>query len=365
MVASGALPIADAYRAVDLDTITLLLGMMIVVASLRLSGFFALATGWVREHANRPRLLLCAIVATSGLASAFLVNDAICLVLAPLVLDLTLALRRRPLPYLLAVAMASNVGSTATITGNPQNIMIGSFSHIPYTRFALALGPIALAGLVVTAGLIALSHRAEFAGNVRLEAAPTEVVVRRVLVGRALLATAVLIAAFFVGVAPAKAAIIIGGLLLLTRRVKSRRIYAEIDWSLLLMFAGLFIIVAGAERALVGPSLVAAVGGLHLDQIPILSGVTAVLSNLVSNVPAVLMLKPFVAPLKDHDKAWLVIAMASTLAGNFTVLGSIANLIVVQKAQACGVTIGFWDYFRVGAPLTLITLAIGTLWLML
>jgi Na+/H+ antiporter NhaD/arsenite permease-like protein len=123
MVASGALPLEAAYQAIDLDTITLLLGMMIVVANLRLSGFFAVATTWVVRHARRPLPLLCAVAATSGVFSAFLVNDAICLVLAPLVLDLTRKMGLRPVPYLLAVAMASNVGSTATITGNPQNIM--------------------------------------------------------------------------------------------------------------------------------------------------------------------------------------------------------------------------------------------------
>ena len=365
MVASGALTLEDAYKAVDLDTITLLLGMMIVVASLRLSGFFAVANGWVMAHARRPLILLGAVVATSGVFSAFLVNDAICLVLAPLVLELTVALGRQPVPYLLAVAMASNVGSTATITGNPQNIMIGSFSHIPYTKFALALGPVALVGLIVTVVLIALFHRAEFAGAAQLEAPRPKVDVNRVLMIRAVLATLIMIALFFAGVVPAKAAIIIGGLLLLTRRMKSWRVYEEIDLSLLLMFAGLFIIVAGAQHALLSPDIIAAAGRLHLDQVPVLSTVTAVLSNLVSNVPAVLMLKPFVDALKDHDTAWLVIAMASTLAGNFTVLGSIANLIVVQRAAASGVVIGFWDYFRVGAPLTIITLAIGTLWLWL
>jgi len=365
MVASGALTLEDAYKAVDLDTITLLLGVMIVVASLRLSGFFAVANTWVMAHARRPLILLGAVVATSGIFSAFLVNDAICLVLAPLVLELTLALGRRPVPYLLAVAMASNVGSTATITGNPQNIMIGSFSHIPYTKFALALGPVALVGLIVTVALIAFFHRAEFAGAAQLEMPRPKVDANRMLMIRALLATVVMIASFFAGVVPAKAAIIIGGLLLLTRRMKSWRVYEEIDWSLLLMFAGLFIIVAGAQHALLSPDVTAVVSRLHLDQVPVLSAVTAVLSNLVSNVPAVLMLKPFVNALKDHDTAWLVIAMASTLAGNFTVLGSIANLIVVQKAGASGVVIGFWDYFRVGAPLTIITLAIGTLWLWL
>ncbi len=365
MVASGVLSLEDAYRAIDLDTITLLLGMMIVVASLRLSGFFALATTWVVEHAKRPMILLCAVAATSGIFSAFLVNDAICLVLAPLVLELTLRIGRKPTPYLLAVAMASNVGSTATITGNPQNIMIGSFSQISYATFARALGPVALVGLVLTVGLVALFHWDEFAGGGLMTAVKVNIRVNRVLVARALVATALMVALFFVGQPPAKAAIIIGGLLLLTRRVKSERVYAEIDWSLLLMFAGLFIIVAGAQHALLTPDLTARVSRLHLDQVPILSAVTAVLSNLVSNVPAVLMLKPFVQALPDHATAWLTIAMASTLAGNFTILGSIANLIVVQKAATRGVAISFWDYFQVGAPLTVITLVIGTLWLWL
>ena len=368
LVASGALPLEDAYRAIDLDTITLLLGMMIVVANLRLSGFFAVANSWVMAHANRPLVLLGAVVATSGFFSAFLVNDAICLVLTPLVLELTVALGRRPVPYLLAVAMASNVGSTATITGNPQNIMIGSFSHIPYTKFAFALGPVALVGLIVTVALIAIFHRTEFAGTARLEAPPqSKVNSNRVLMIRALLATLIMIALFFAGVVPAKAAIIIGApAATLARRMKSWRVYRG---DRLVAAADVrrsdFIIVAGAQHALLSPDIIDAVGRLHLDQVPLLTTVTAVLSNLVSNVPAVLMLKPFVDALKDHDTAWLVIAMASTLAGNFTVLGSVANLIVVQRAAASGVAISFWDYFRVGAPLTIITLAIGTLWLWL
>jgi Na+/H+ antiporter NhaD/arsenite permease-like protein len=363
MVASGVVSLEEAYRAIDLGTITLLLGMMIVVANLRISGFFALVNAWVARHVHWPVLLLAAIVVVSGVFSAFLVNDAICLVMAPLVLELVLSLGRNPVPYLLAVAMASNVGSTATITGNPQNMMIGSFSQIPYAQFVAALAPVALVGLALTITLLALVHRRDLRAVGRIARVP-RLRVNRVLVIRSLLATALVVALFFAGQPPAKAAIIVGALLLLTRRVKSARVYAEIDWSLLLMFTGLFIIVAGAERELLTPEVVVAVGELHLASTPILVGVTAVLSNLVSNVPAVLLLKPFVSALPDHGHAWLVIAMASTLAGNFTVLGSIANLIVVEKAARRGVVIGFWDYFRVGAPLTLLTLVVGTLWLM-
>jgi Na+/H+ antiporter NhaD/arsenite permease-like protein len=166
MVASGALPLEDAYKAVDLDTITLLLGMMIVVAS---ATFGLLCCRHCLGDGARPATFdpVGAVVATSGVFSAFLVNDAICLVLAPLVLELTLALGRRPVPYLLAVAMASNVGSTATITGNPQNIMIGSFSNIPYAKFALALGPVALIGLIITVALIAAPRLADHLGGRR------------------------------------------------------------------------------------------------------------------------------------------------------------------------------------------------------
>jgi len=153
-----------------------------------------------------------------------------------------------------------------------------------------------------------------------------------------------------------------GGLLLLTR-LKSERIYAEVDWSLLLMFVGLFIIVAGAQRALLTPDALAAASRLRLDQVPVLSLTTAVLSNVVSNVPAVLVIRPFVDALPSHDTAWLTVAMASTLAGNFTILGSIANLIVVEKAGSRGVSISFWEYFKAGAPLTVLTLVVGTLWL--
>jgi Na+/H+ antiporter NhaD/arsenite permease-like protein len=363
MVASGVVTLDEAYRAVDMATITLLLGMMIVVANLRISGFFALVNAWVARRVHRPLLLLAAIVLVSGAFSAFLVNDAICLVMAPLVLELAAGFGRSPVPYLLAVAMASNVGSTATITGNPQNMMIGSFSQIPYPQFTADLAPVALLGLLLTFVLLALLHRADLRGG-SVTARTPRVRINHVLMVRALLATALVVALFFAGQPPAKAAIIIGALLLLTRRVKSARIYAEVDWSLLLMFTGLFIIVAGAERELLTPQVVDAIGRLHLATIPVLSIVTAMLSNVVSNVPAVLLLKPFVTALPDHGRAWLVIAMASTLAGNFTVLGSIANLIVVEKAARRGVMIGFWDYFRIGAPLTVLTLLVGTLWLM-
>jgi Na+/H+ antiporter NhaD/arsenite permease-like protein len=178
---------------------------------------------------------------------------------------------------------------------------------------------------------------------------------------KTLIVMAVMVVLFFLGQPPAKVAIVGGAFLLLTRRVKPEKIYIEIDWPLLLMFVGLFVVVAGFEKTVLTPDVIAAAARLRLDDTSVLAGVTALLSNIVSNVPAVLVLKPFVPNLGDPQRAWLVIAMSATLAGNFTLVGSVANLIVAQRAKARGVEIGFWTYFRVGAPLTLLTIAVGLL----
>jgi Na+/H+ antiporter NhaD/arsenite permease-like protein len=363
MVACGVLSPQEAFHAIDGGTLALLLGMMIVVANLRLCGFFRLATNWTARRAHHPIALLAAVVFSSGVFSAFLVNDTICLALAPLVLDVATRLRRNPVPYLLAVAMASNCGSAATITGNPQNILIGSLSGISYGRFAAALSPSAIAGLLIVIVLIALFFPREFRTRERLEAAAEPARYHAPLMIKSLAVTLALVILFFAGASPAKMAILAGALLLVTRIVKSTKIYAAIDWPLLVMFAGLFVVVAGFEKALLSPAIIADVGRLQLARIPILSIVTALLSNIVSNVPAVLLLRPFILALHDRQTAWLTVAMASTFAGNLTVLGSVANLIVVQKAAAKDVRITFWDYFKVGAPLTLLTLFIGSIWL--
>src|SRR5580658_2861520 len=294
MVASGTLSLEEAYRAVDLETLALLLGMMIVVANLRLAGLFHLANAWIARHAGRPLALLAGITVVSGGLSAFLVNDTVCVMLTPLVAEAAVAMRRDPVPYLLALAMASNVGSTATITGNPQNIMIGSFSHIAYGDFAAALAPVAAAGLVVVILLLAVAWRREFLSSVRLEGVVTRLRWNRGLLAESLVVLLGMVAFFFLGSPPAKVAVVGGALLLLTPRIKPERVYREIDWPLLLLFAGLFVVVAGFEKALLGPDVLADAARLRLDQPAVLAAVAALLSNLVSTVPAVLVLKPFI-----------------------------------------------------------------------
>jgi Na+/H+ antiporter NhaD/arsenite permease-like protein len=246
--------------------------------------------------------------------------------------------------------MASNAGSVATFTGNPQNMMIGVASRLPYAQFTLRLSPIAAAALLLTFGLIALSHRTEFSTAFFKVDAPTRIRRPPWQMAKAAVITTLVISGFFAGAPVAETALIGGSLLLASRAINPKKFYRELDGSLLLMFAGLFIVVAVAEKAILTPEALAAVGRLRLDNSWVLSGVAAALSNLISNVPAVLVLKPFVKALANADQAWLIVAMSATLAGNLTLVGSIANLIVAERAKRLGVTISFFDYLKVGLP---------------
>jgi len=358
MVATNVLSLDEAYQAIHLDTIVLLFGMMIVVANLRLSGFFSLVAERTLEHAHHPITLLAATAITTAVLSAFFVNDTVCLVMAPLVAEVLGALKRNLVPYLLAVAMGSNIGSVATLTGNPQNMLIGSYSGIAYGTFARALAPVAAISVVVLIAVLAILYRREFAGYKRVELPSKSVEVDRILLVKSLAVTLAMVVFFFAGWPIGKVAIIAGALLLITRRVHPEQVYAQVDWSLLVLFAGLFIVVAGVEKSLFESDLARWAGGAHLENGGVLSAVAAVLSNLVSNVPAVLVFKPFIPHLADPVLGWLRLAMASTLAGNLTILGSIANLIVVERSRGVA-GIGFWEYSRAGIPVGLITIAIG------
>jgi len=360
MIAFRVLTMDEAIRSVNFETLILLFGMMIVVANLRLSGFFAMVSAWVVEHTHHPLALLAAIVLVSGVLSAFFVNDTMCLVLTPLVLDIVTRLRRKPIPYLLAVAMAANIGSAATITGNPQNMMIGAFSQIPYRTFAAAIAPISAVGLILTVVLIAALYRREFIGVPRIDIEKPRVRVNTALLWKSVAAAGAMIILFFMGLPVSKVAVVTGAILLITRRVKPEKVYREIDWSLLVLFVGLFVVIAGVEKTMLTGDLLTLVKHLQLDRTGVLTMWSAILSNLVSNVPAVLVFKPFISQLTHPQHAWLTLAMSSSLAGNLTVLGSMANLIVIERARHT-IKISFLEYLKVGIPLTLLTLWMGVL----
>jgi Na+/H+ antiporter NhaD/arsenite permease-like protein len=363
MVLLGVLQPRQALDAVDFPTLILLLGMMLLAAGLNEAGFFAWLTDHTLNHL-KPQHLLPAVILTSGVLSALLVNDVVCVILTPLVLDVTHRMRRAPLPYLLALATASNIGSVATITGDPQNILIASVSHISYVEFLLRLGPVALMGLVADFFILEWIFRKtlhEMTPTAPIQSGlPRDVSFRRMLWPLLILLFVSL--AFFAGVNPALGAAAGASLLLVSRHTNARVLFSRVDVSLLVFFIGLFVVLAGGEIVGVNDRLLLLSEHLNLGNTVIFTGVVTLLSNLVSNVPAVLLLKPIVVHQGSTHAAWLLLAMASTLAGNLTITGSVANIIVVESARD-EAPVSFWQYLRVGVPVTLVTLVMGWAWL--
>ena len=354
---------AVGIRSINYSTIVLLASMMLIVSSLHLAGFFEWIAGLVVKFVS-PSHLLPGVIFTSGILSAVLVNDVVCLVMTPLLLNICRQFSKRPVPYLLALATASNIGSSATITGNPQNILIGSISGISYRHFLAALAPVAVIGLFIDWMVLHWLYPNRDSAD-DLKAAPKNLQVS--LVNRPQLAfpltiLALVLAGFLAGLPPALVAAIGGAFLLIRRSVHPEEIYKEIDWPLLIFFIGLFLIIGAAEQAGVARQMLEIAERMDLHNTWIFTGVVALLSNIVSNVPAVMLLKGLVPQFHNATQFWLLLAMASTLAGNLTVTGSIANIIVIEKARA-EVEITFKDYLRVGVPVTLVTLAAGVAWL--
>jgi Na+/H+ antiporter NhaD/arsenite permease-like protein len=363
MVAFRIVREQEALQSIDFATIVLLFSMMLIVANLRVGGFFEHIAEWIIERLH-VRHLLPTVVFTCGLLSAFLVNDIVCLVMTPFVLHMTRRLGVPPVPYLVAVATASNIGSVATITGNPQNMLIGSLSGISYLDFIAHLGPIAVAGLLLDWALIYWVYLKELGDRAPVVEALSALEFQFAPMRRKpVVVLTIVLAGFLLGAPPALMAAVGAALLLITRTVEPRKVYDEVDWGLLVFFVGLFIIVAGAHRAGLTARLLEPFAALEMHPLWIFVPVTATLSNIVSNVPAVMLLRALVAGFPDPHAGWLALAMASTLAGNLTITGSIANIIVVERASAEGVSIRFGEFFRIGLPLTVGTLVIGSVWL--
>jgi Na+/H+ antiporter NhaD/arsenite permease-like protein len=344
---------------VDLGTLVLLFGMMVVVAHLKLAGFFRWAGAAVARGARTPHQLLAGLVAVSGVLSALFVNDTVCLALTPLVLEVTSVLGLRPVPYLMALATAANIGSVATITGNPQNMLVGMASHLPFATFFRHLAPVALAGLALDFAVISLVYRKDMAVAFTRPARP-RARVHGFLLAKSLAAALAMLVFFFAGAHVAVVALTAGAALLLTRRVKPEKVFLEINWNLLTLFAGLFVVVGAARRAGLADRAFDLLGAREVHSVASLSLASALLSNLVSNVPAVMLFTPLVPSFPDPSRAWLALAMSSTLAGNFTLVGSIANLIVAEGARKTA-PLSFGEYLKAGVPVTLLTLAVGVL----
>ncbi len=363
LIAARTMTLPEAYAAVDWNTILLLFAMMVLNVNLRIAGFFHLIAARIVRHARTPRHLLGIVVVVSGVLSAIFLNDTLALMLTPLVIDLAFALKRNPLPYLVGLVTAANIGSVAAITGNPQNMLVGLSSGISFVDFTLALAPVALAGLVVIWLVIPLVYRAEFAPVVFADTYRMESRQYRPLLRKSMLATGLMLVALVAGAPIPLAALLAAALLLVSRRLKPERVFREIDWGLLVFFTSLFVVTGAIETSGLGERLFAVLRPWSDGGPASLSGVAVVLSNLVSNVPAVMLFRPVVPTLADPATAWLTLAMATTLAGNLTLLGSVANLIVAEIARHRGVQLGFVEYLKAGTPIAILSLLLGIAWL--
>ena len=373
MVSIGGLALPDAYAAIDMNVIVFLLGVLLLTAYLELGGFFEWVAARIVRYAHAPASLLGVVVGVSGILSAFFVNDTICLVLTPLVLAVVRPLGLRPLPYLLGIALGSNVGSAMTPTGNPQNMLIGVSSGISFARFVALLALPSLGGLAIVFAVIAFAQRRDLARPLARLTAGESVVAEhpfdRALVMKALVLFAGALVGWLGGLSLPLVAISTAALLIAVARRDPTEAFANVEWELLLFFAALFVVMRGVRDVPLVQDLTSAsaarLSGARLHDASVVTAAMLALSNLVSNVPAVILWLP-IAPRTAHpDFVWLVMAMSSTFAGNLTLIGSMANLIVAERASARGAHIGFVDYLKVGVPATVATLLWGILWIVI
>ncbi|MCX4242803.1 ArsB/NhaD family transporter [Paraliomyxa miuraensis] len=366
-VATGAVGTSEALAAIDGATLLLLFGVMGMGAFLARDGFFEDAERWLVARARTPARLLGWVVWGAGGLSALITNDAVCVLVAPLLVRMIQRHRLPALPFLLALSTAANTGSVATLVGNPQNMLCGLLGELPFGIFLLHMAPVAVIGLAIDHALLWLLFRGVLAER-GLEAADSEPVASH---GRWWITVAVLGAtsiAYVVGAPLAWTAVSGFALLTVLHRTDTRALWSTIDWSLLVFFAGLFVVV----QALVdsgAPAWVFARVPLQVeagDPAGLLAsaGIFVAGSNLVSNVPFILVVRQPLEALADPTLAWELLAMSSTFAGNLTLLGSVANVIVAEAGREVG-GIGFFSFLRIGVPLTLLTTLAGVGWLLL
>ena len=370
MVAFGVLSLPDAYAAIDFDVLVFLLGLMLIVGYLEVGKFFEWAAEGILRRAVTPQRLLAGVVLGGGLLSAFFVNDTICLVLTPVLLAALGPLRVRPHPYLVGLAMGSNVGSVLSVTGNPQNMLVGIWSGATFGGFLMHMLPVGTGALALTYGYLRWAYAGELAEPFREPLEPVPVVLDRPLVAKGLAMFGLAVVAWLAGGPLPLVAIAAGAAMVALAHRDPAYAIDRVEWSLLLFFASLFVVMRGFEDtgavAWIDRHAIAFVGqGSAWRAATVASVALTALSNLISNVPAVILWRHTVPNLPAPDLMWRVVAMSATFAGNLLLVGSMANLIVAERAEKRGARIGFWEHARVGVPVTLLTVVWGTVVLVL
>ncbi|MFZ0639827.1 MAG: SLC13 family permease [Candidatus Acidiferrales bacterium] len=359
MVFAGVVTLGAAYQAISWDTIVFLLGVMILVAHFQIAHFFDWIAARVAAIAKTPFQFLALLIFTTGILAAFFVNDTVCLMFTPIVLAVTDRLRLPKLPYLLALATSANIGSVMSVTGNPQNALVGVTAHFTFLNFLAHLAPVALIGLLLDVAILAILFRRQLWHVPPLEHTPEiPVTLDRGLLIKCVIAAVLVLILWITNFSFALAAAGVAAFILIIGRVKSENVYHRVNWELLLFFAALFVVMQGFENSgavtyfiqFFAPGLKGSVA----SQLFSISGAMLVLANLVSNVPAVILVRPLISSFPHAHFLWLAVASTSTLAGNATPISSVANLIVLQQA-AWKTKITFWEFTKVGILVTIVT----------
>jgi Na+/H+ antiporter NhaD/arsenite permease-like protein len=372
MILFGVVTFDEAISAIDFNTIALLLGMMIIVATLELDGFFEWIAIRTLAVGKTPFKLLVVLTFTTGIASAFLVNDAVVLLFTPVIIGICRSLRVNPIPFLIAEILSANIGSAMTMTGNPQNMLIGINSGISYGHFLLYLLPVSIIGMVIIVYTVKwfypsviTSQFPEKANAAILETTDKETgrtfnySSMRTSVPIFLLVIVLFFLSRLLNLSIPLIALIGASLILLLGRIKPSKVIRQVDWVLLLFFASLFIVVHGVEKAGLMDQLLNHVSltenGTGLVAI---HAVSLLLSQIVSNVPFTVVMLPLMKTA-NSEMLWLALASASTLAGNATIIGAMANLIVIETAESKGVKIKFMEFFRIGIVVTILSMILS------
>lgn len=369
LVITGVLSLEETYQLIDWNVITFLLGMMILIAYLEFANFFEFIASWLVRISNSANQLLIYTLLSSAILSAAFVNDTICLLLTPIILKATKHLKLNPIPFLIAIATASNIGSALTITGNPQNMYIGIQAKLNFLHFSLNMFTPCCFAMIVNYLIIRFIFRRdfkhEFIKNVEIKI-PN---LKTTLTVKTLFAFCITFVLFIIGFSYPLAALIGAAFIIIFAYVPPHYVFKKIDWTLLLFFAGLFVLMGAFQKsAILNKVLELANPYLTLNNLGGFLGfsaITTILSNLISNVPAVILLKPFIIHIGPTPALWTLLAMVSNFAGNFILVGSVANLIVAEKASYQGVELDFVSYLKVGIPVSLISIIFGTFYFFL
>ena len=363
MVSTGVMTPERAYRAVNFDTLVLLLGMMLISAYLYLAHFFEWAADVVLKFSQTPQRLLLFLTLTSGVLSALLVNDTICLMLTPLVVAVIRRGKLQLLPFLIALATSANIGSVATLVGNPQNMIIGHFSRISFSEFARSLAPAALVGLAINFAIVSFGFRDVLHATAISREPHAVQKLDRSLFAIVCIVLLSIFACFVAGLNLAWTALAGAVLVMVLARRDTHEVLKLVDWHLLVFFAALFVVVEGLSDTGLPDAIyrhLQPMFGAHATaQAWNLTWFSVAGSNIFSNVPFVLVAGKWIPHFADPKLMWKVLALATTFAGNLTIIGSVANMIVVESARE-HLEIGFWDYARFGIPITILTTIAGT-----